>query len=329
MQQRFANANGKNASKRMGSKPVCAARTGYEFKCSVDTEQRQSFKLIKKNTTELIQELRAKEECKNVNFTCFCDLSEYEAWRGDEDQFHAQQQQQQRLKRMNTFDGIEQGGGGGAGGGEASTHIHPLLCILFGLLAMASFVGLMFVDVQNVLFLDNNRGQYCIVMRTICSRSLPNTSSMIPDQQGWEKLEIYLKFVQHCSGTVGFRAESKTSASPSSIFWAHRNNGFNDQQHHSMAQQQQRRRRRKSMKTFDGITQRGGGGGRGGGEAATSIHALCILFVLLAMAALVGLIVALGVPSLDHHAKLPIIIISVVVLVFNLALLCTMCSLPA
>uniref|UniRef100_A0A183CPC1 Vesicle transport protein n=1 Tax=Globodera pallida TaxID=36090 RepID=A0A183CPC1_GLOPA len=64
---------------------------------------------------------------------------------GFNDQQHpqAQQQQQQRLKRMNTFDGIEQGGGGGAGGGEASTHIHPLLCILFGLLAMASFVGLM------------------------------------------------------------------------------------------------------------------------------------------------------------------------------------------
>uniref|UniRef100_A0A914H6C4 Uncharacterized protein n=1 Tax=Globodera rostochiensis TaxID=31243 RepID=A0A914H6C4_GLORO len=118
--------------------------------------------------------------------------------------------------------------------------------------------------------------------------------------------------------------KAKTSSS-STIFWAHRENGFNYQQHHSMAQQQRRRRRQrrgKSMKTFDGITQ----GGGGGVEAAA--NPLCILFLLLAMAALVGLIVGLGVPSLDHHAKLPVIIISVVVLVFNLVLLCAMCNLP-
>uniref|UniRef100_A0A914H702 SMB domain-containing protein n=1 Tax=Globodera rostochiensis TaxID=31243 RepID=A0A914H702_GLORO len=38
--------------------------------------------LIKKNTTELILELRAKDECKTANFTCFCDVSNYEGWRG-------------------------------------------------------------------------------------------------------------------------------------------------------------------------------------------------------------------------------------------------------
>uniref|UniRef100_A0A183CH22 SMB domain-containing protein n=1 Tax=Globodera pallida TaxID=36090 RepID=A0A183CH22_GLOPA len=63
-----------------GFKASLCCKEGYQYKCCVDPDQ--SFKLIKKDTTELILELRAKTECKTANFTCFCDVSEYEGWRG-------------------------------------------------------------------------------------------------------------------------------------------------------------------------------------------------------------------------------------------------------
>uniref|UniRef100_A0A914GZV0 Uncharacterized protein n=1 Tax=Globodera rostochiensis TaxID=31243 RepID=A0A914GZV0_GLORO len=77
MRQRFANADGQSPSKRTGSKPVYAARR----RSSSSAALTRSFKLIKKNTTELILELRAKDECKTANLTCFCDVSNYEGWR--------------------------------------------------------------------------------------------------------------------------------------------------------------------------------------------------------------------------------------------------------
>uniref|UniRef100_A0A914GY98 Uncharacterized protein n=1 Tax=Globodera rostochiensis TaxID=31243 RepID=A0A914GY98_GLORO len=51
-----------------GFKASLCCKEAFQFKCCVDP-------------TELILELRAKDECKTANLTCFCDVSNYEGWR--------------------------------------------------------------------------------------------------------------------------------------------------------------------------------------------------------------------------------------------------------
>uniref|UniRef100_A0A914H831 Uncharacterized protein n=1 Tax=Globodera rostochiensis TaxID=31243 RepID=A0A914H831_GLORO len=58
-----------------GFKASLCCKEGYKYKCCVDPEK--SYTMVKKNTTELIMEQRAKDECKNANFTCFCGSEEY------------------------------------------------------------------------------------------------------------------------------------------------------------------------------------------------------------------------------------------------------------